>query len=332
MVLSDARWIGPHGIGRFAREVLTRLPDHWRVSRGPKLLSPLESIWLSVEIARRKPDVYFSPGFNPPAFCPAVLVFTIHDLIHLHIPEEGSLLKRAYFQQLVLPSARRAFRVLTVSEFSKRQILAWSRLPEDRVVVAGNGVDASFSPAGPRCQFGARYLLYVGNRKPHKNLDRLFEAFRGIDDAELKLVLSGEPEKEISNRIANAGIEARVAFSGALHDAEMPALFRGADALILPSLEEGFGLPLVEAMASGTPVIAARTSAIPEVAGDAAVLVDPFDVRDIRRGIEAVLGSENLRAQLRIRGLKRAREYTWERVASRVSQVLLAAGAGCASG
>jgi glycosyltransferase involved in cell wall biosynthesis len=98
--------------------------------------------------------------------------------------------------------------------------------------------------------------------------------------------------------------------------------------LILPSLEEGFGLPLVEAMASGTAVIAARTSAIPEVAGDAAVLVDPFDVRDIRRGIETVLGDENIRAQLCIRGLKRAREYTWERVASRVSQVLLAAGAG----
>jgi glycosyltransferase involved in cell wall biosynthesis len=328
MVLSDARWIGPHGIGRFAREVLSRLPVHWKVTRGPKLLSPIESVWLGLEIARRKPDVYFSPGFNPPAFCAAALVFTIHDLIHLRIPEEGSLLKRAYFQQLVLPSARRAFRILTVSEFSKRQILAWSRLPEDRVVVAGNGVDESFSPEGPRLQFGARYLLYVGNRKPHKNLDRLFGAFRGIDDAELKLVLSGEPEKDISDRIAKACIQRRVAFSGALQDAELPALFRGAEALILPSLEEGFGLPLVEAMASGTAVIAARTSAIPEVAGDAAVLVDPLDVRDIRRGIETVLGDGNIRAQLRVRGLQRAREYTWERVASRVSQVLAAAGAG----
>src|ERR1044071_1615856 len=178
MVLCDARWIGPHGIGRFAQEVLNRLPAHGKLTKGPKPLSPMDSVWLSLEIARRKPRVYFSPGFNPPVLCSVPLVFTIHDLIHLSVPEEGTPFKRAYFQRLVLPWARRAFRVLTVSDYSKRQIIRWSGLAEDRVVVAGNGVDASFSPEGPRAQFGGRYLLYVGNRKPHKNLDRLFDAFR----------------------------------------------------------------------------------------------------------------------------------------------------------
>lgn len=328
MVLCDARWIGPHGIGRFAQEVLARLPAHSTVTKGPKLLSPLDSIWLSIEIARRRPNVYFSPGFNPPVFSSAALVFTIHDLIHLTVPEEGTTFKKAYFQQLVLPSARRAFRVLTVSEYSKRQIVRWSRLPEDRVVVAGNGVDSSFSPIGPRAQFGGRYLLYVGNRKPHKNLDRLFHAFGDLEDPGLTLVLSGEADTDISQRVERAGISERVRFSGTLPDAEMPALFRGAEALILPSVLEGFGLPLVEAMACGTPVIAARSSALPEVAGDAAVFVDPLDVGDIRWGLEHVLGSSDIRAQMRMRGLNRAREYTWDRVADRVRKVLTNAEAG----
>jgi len=327
MMLSDARWIGPHGIGRFAQEVLQRLPAHGKLTKGPKVLSPLDSAWLSFEIARRKPDVYFSPGFNPPVFSSAPLIFTIHDLIHLRVPEEGNALKHWYFKHIVLPSAKRAFRVLTVSEYSRREILSWSGLPGERVVVAGNGVDKSFSPAGVRNEFGGPYLLYVGNRKPHKNLDRLFQAFRRIECSKVKLVLSGENDTEISTRIARAGIAPKVVFAGTLQDGELPALYRGAEALVLPSLLEGFGLPLLEAMASGTPVIAARSSALPEVAGDAAVLVDPLDVSDIQQGIEFVLGNPNIRAQLRFRGLRRAREFTWDRVAERVAAELRNAGA-----
>jgi glycosyltransferase involved in cell wall biosynthesis len=320
--MSDARWVGHHGIGRFAREVLSRLPAHNSVTRGPKLLSPMDSVWLSWQIARHRPDVYFSPGFNPPLFCASPLVFTIHDLIHLGVPEEGSPLKRSYFKHVVLPSAQRAFRVLTVSEHSKRQILRWSRLPEHRVVVAGNGVDSSFSPVGPSKEFGARYLLYVGNRKPHKNLDRLFQAFKGVDDPDLRLVLSGAEDARIGHRLAKAGIESRVVFAGNVQEKEMPALYRGATALLLPSLEEGFGLPLVEAMASGTPVVAARAASIPEVVANAAILFDPLDTGDMRNAMERVLGSSQIRAQLRALGLNRAKHFSWDRVARAVTEVL----------
>jgi glycosyltransferase involved in cell wall biosynthesis len=279
-------------------------------------------VWLSWQIARQRPDVYFSPGFNPPVFCASPLVFTIHDLIHLGVPEEGSPLKRSYFQHVVLPSARRAFCVLTVSEHSKCQILQWSRLPEQRVVVVGNGVDSSFCPVGPVKDFGARYLLYVGNRKPHKNLDRLFEAFKGIGDPDLRLVLSGVEDAGIAHRLAKAGIASRVLFAGNLPDTQMPSLYRGATALVLPSLVEGFGLPLVEAMASGTPVIAASAASIPEVVGNAALLFDPLDTHEMRHAMELVLNNRQVRIQLRALGLIRAKHFSWDSVARTVGEVL----------
>jgi glycosyltransferase involved in cell wall biosynthesis len=325
MMLSDARWIGPHGIGRFAKEVLGRLPVHQQVTRGPKVLSALDPAWLSVQIARRKPHVYFSPGFNPPLFCKAALIFTIHDLIHLRMPGGNGWAKRVYFDRVVFPSAHRAFRILTVSEYSKREIVNWSRLPEERVVVAGNGVDGLFSPHGPRREFGSRYVLYVGNHRPHKNLDRLFAAFRQIADPGLALVMSGSPTEEMRERLTRAGITKRVRFAGPMSDPELAALYRGAELLILPSILEGFGLPVIEAMASGTPVVAARSSSLPEIAGGAAVMVDPLDSADIRRGIEHVLGNADVRRQLREKGLLRASTFTWEKVANRVRRELEAA-------
>ena len=322
MLLFDARWIGHHGIGRFAREIVARLPSHRRMSGGPKPLSPMDPLWSSWQAARVKPDVYLSPGFNPPALCRAPLVFTIHDLIHLKTPDESSPLKRAYFQHLVLPGVRRATRILTVSDYSRRDIAEWSGVPEHKIVVVGNGVSPAFSPVGPAMQLGGRYVLYVGNRKPHKNLDRLFEAMSNIDDRDVQLALSGVADHDTARRIAAAGLSGRVIFAGNLSDDQLAALYRGAEALILPSLIEGFGLPVLEAMASGTPVVAASTSSIPEIAGDAAELVDPQDTADICRGLNRILADQNRRQILRDRGLSRARHFTWECVAARVNQVV----------
>jgi glycosyltransferase involved in cell wall biosynthesis len=321
-LLCDARWIGPHGIGRFAHEVLLRLPEHRQLARGPKPLSAADPLWLTCRLAACRPRLYFSPGFNPPPVCSAPFVFTIHDLIHLRVPAEGTPAKRLYYRLIVKPACRRASRVLTVSEYSRAQILQWSRLPPERVVNVGNGVGPPFQPDGPRRQPGFPYVLYVGNSRPHKGLLSLLLAFRRISCPDLRLVLAGRLSAETTLRLDSLGIRHRTEIVNSPTDEDLAPLYRGAQMLVIPSLVEGFGLPALEAMACGTPVIASHATALPEVVGDAGVLVDPLDAAAIRREMESVLASPARRAALRANGLERAQHFTWDKVAAKVRAVL----------
>jgi glycosyltransferase involved in cell wall biosynthesis len=317
-ILSDARWTGAHGIGRFAREVLRRLPEHHRLERGPKPLSLADPLWLLCQVCCRRPAVYFSPGFNPPPACPIPFVFTIHDLIQIRLADVATPAKRLYYEWIVKPACRRAFRVLTVSEYSRSDILKWSGIPEERVVNVGNGVEKPFEPDGPRYEPGFPYILYVGNFRPHKNLDRLFEAFRRVRCPGLRMLLAGAPSGAL-------GAQDRIHVIPGLSDDALARVYRGASLLVLPSLMEGFGLPALEAMACGAPVVVSRRTALPEVVGDAGVYVDPFDITDIQRALECVLGDAGRRATMRALGIQRARLFSWDSVAARVQTVLEAA-------
>lgn len=319
--LVDKRWVGPHGIGRFAREVAARL-DHAESLSGLPLLHPLEPFWISVRIWRRSPRVYFSPGFNPPLFSSVPFVFTLHDLIHLEVPEEASLPKRAYYRLLVKPAARRAFRVLTVSEYSRQRILDWAGLAPEQVIVVGNGVDAAFGPVGRRHSPGYPYVLYFWNGKPHKNAGRLLEAFARLPDGQVRLLISSAPDLELRHQALRLGIAHRVVFAGGIPEAELPDYYRGALALAFPTLYEGFGLPALEAMACGAPVLTSNVTSLPEVVGDAAVLVDPYDVESIAEGLRRVVSDEQLRQDLRARGLVRAGQFSWDETGTRVRRVL----------
>ncbi len=321
-LLADARWIGPHGIGRFAAEVLRRLPVHQQLENGPRPLSPLDPLWTEWQILHRRPRLYFSPGFNPPALCAAPLVFTIHDLLQIRIPEVSTLAKRAYYAAIVRPACRRAVCVRVVSEDSRAQVLEWTALPDHRVVNVGNGVGPPFGPAGERYQPGYRYILYAGNFRRHKNLDRLFAAFRDLRSPELRLLLTGDPDTAILRGVEQHGVAGRTEFAGRVSDAVLARLYRGAELVVQPSLGEGFGLTALEAMACGVPVVASRASALPEVVGCAAELVDPLDPADIRRGIERVLADRELRASMARAGVERAKSFNWDAVASRVRGVL----------
>lgn len=321
-ILSDARWTGPHGIGRFAREVLRRLPEHSQLENGPRPLSALDPLWLTYQVIARRPPVFFSPGFNPPPLCFAPFVFTIHDLIQVQMPDVATPAKRLYYQLIVKPACRRACRVLTVSEYSRSQIIEWSGLPQERVVNVGNGVGLPFQAEGQRYEPGFPYVLYVGNFRPHKNLHRLFLAFRGLQYPGLRLLLAGTPNPEIATRLDEVGIRNRSTFLGALSDSELACAYRGALFLVLPSLIEGFGLPALEALACGTPVVVSRSTALPEVVGEAGIFVDPLDVEDIRRGMERVLCDHGLRTTMAQLGLQRAIQFSWDKVASRVRAVL----------
>ena len=322
LILCDARWAGLHGIGRFAREVLGRLPEHVQLRKGPRPLSAADPLWLACQVIARRPPVFFSPGFNPPPLCLAPFVFTIHDLIQLHVPDVATPVKRWYYQLIVRPAARRAFRVLTVSEYSRARILEWSGLPEERVVNVGNGVDLPFTADGQRHEPGFPYVLYVGNARPHKNLHRLLSAFKCVDYPELRLLLSGAPTKEIVGRLRQLGIENRTGFLGASSDDALARVYRGARLLILPSLIEGFGLPALEAMACGTPVVVSLGTALPEVVGEAGLFVDPLDVQDMKRAMERLLGDRELRTTMGQRGLERSRRFSWANVAAKVNTVL----------
>lgn len=324
-LLCDARWIGAHGIGRFASEVLRRLPEFRQLAGGPKPLSAADPLWLGWKLAVGRPRLFFSPGFNPPPFGSAPFVFTIHDLIHVRIPAEASLAKHLYYRLVVKPACRRAHRVLTVSEYSRTQILEWSGVPPDRVVNVGNGVGPPFSPDGLRRQSGCPYILYAGNSRPHKGLLTLLQAFRGLPERDLRLVLAGRLGAETAQLAQSLGIGHRTEIVDSPDDDELASLYRGALALVLPSLMEGFGLPALEAMACGTPVIASRAGSLPEVVGDAGVLVDPLDPAAIRREIESLQANPERRAAMRSRGIERAQQFTWGNVADKVRAVLGAA-------
>lgn len=324
-ILTDARWIGPHGIGRFASNVLSRLPQHLQLSSGPRLLSPLDPLWLSCKIGLHQPDLFFSPGFSLPAVSLSRLVFTIHDLICVQFPgarPASTCARKLYFETVVRRAARKAHCVLTVSEFSRLELLKWTNLRDDAIVNVGNGIDPVFTPAGARYDPGFDYILYVGNCKPHKNVDRLLAAFAQLDYPGLRLLLTGHGTPQLRATLQSLALEKRVHWMGCVDDHLLAQLYRGALLLVQPSLMEGFGLPPVEGMACGTPIVVSRTTSLPEVVGDAGVFFDPLDISDIRRAIERTISDADLRRNMIAAGILRASLFRWDDVALKVSKVL----------
>ncbi len=323
--LVDTRWIGSHGIGRFASEVIKRLDDVHALKDMLSPVNPLDSVWGGWKIGQVKPqpEVYFSPGYTPPLWCSVPFVFVIHDLNHIDRPESYSALKCVYYNYVMRPACHRSFRVLTVSEFSRKRIIEWSGVPKEKVINVGNGVDEAFQAKGVIHKPGYLYFLYVGNRKPHKNITRLLKAFAisGLG-SEMKLVLSGEPDKEIMQIIINYELQELVVFAGFLNDTALAELYRGALALLLPSLYEGFGLPIAEAMACGTPVLTSNVAAMPEVSGNAGLLVNPHSVDEISEGMSVVVENGALRKKMIVNGFVQVKKFTWENTAGKVKEVL----------
>lgn len=322
-ILYDARWIGNHGIGRFAGELQKLLPGLIPFQAGRRPFHPLDPALLGAALWRLKPKLFFSPGYNPPLGWPGAFVFTLHDLNHLRVSENSSPLKRAYYQYIIKPACHRAQCVLTVSEFSKQEIVAWAKVKEDRIINVGNGVAPAFSPAGQKYDPGYPYLLYVGSRKMHKNLLRLLKAYSisGVRK-DIRLLLSGQPDQQLSGEIDRLGLAGDVVFKDLSADGPLSDAYRGAVGFVFPSLYEGFGLPPLEAMACGVPVLTSNVCSLPGVMGDAAILVDPLDVQEIADGIRRLVQDSSLRAELREKGLVRARIFSWEETARKTWRAL----------
>ena len=246
-------------------------------------------------------------------------VVTIHDLSFERHPELMGPRDRFVFRTMVPRSVRRADRVLAVSERTKRDLIERYAVPEERVVVTPNGVDPIFRPDGAR-RNGPPYALFVGTLQPRKDPLTAIDAL-GLLDADLRLVLAG-PDKgsydDATRAAARLGLERRVEFAGHVAKDELAALYRGAACLVFPSRYEGFGLPVLEAMASGTPVVATTAGALPEVAGGAAILVDERSPVQLAGGIERALAD---RERLAAAGLERARRFSWAQTARRTLEV-----------
>jgi glycosyltransferase involved in cell wall biosynthesis len=267
-----------------------------------------------------------------PLLCTTPAVVTVHDCIHLLFPQYLPNRYAWRYAHFMMGSAiKRSALVFTVSEASRRDILHFFPWADpEKVQVVPNALDTSMledpgeeemERVRERYQIRGRFVLYAGNIKPHKNLDRLITAFSqlkrrpGLEDVRLVIVGSGEENKYAAlRRTAEiTGMRNDVRFFGFVPDRTLAALYRLASVFAFPSLYEGFGLPPLEAMACGTPVVTSRLSSLPEVVGDAAVFVDPWSTEDIADGLVRALDDETLRADLRARGLERVKTFSWER-------------------
>lgn len=311
----DERWIGEHGIGRFANVLASKI-KFTTMNMAGLPSSPFDAIrFFFRTLTYSKKDLIFSPGYNAPIFICCPFVFTIHDLNHIDRNENSSFLKRLYYKWIMRRACRNAQAVLTVSEFSKRRIVDWSGISAEKIINVGNGVGEEYSPAATAYKPGYPYVLSVSNRKAHKNELRLIEAFsRASVSDEVRLLFTGEPVSAVLEAIKQCKLQERVTFVGRVAEADLPGLYRGALALAFPSLYEGFGLPVIEAMACGCPVLTSNTTSLPEVAGDAAVLVDPTSVQAIAEGISSICSDEFLRAEMIRKGYLQAARFSWDEV------------------
>jgi O-antigen biosynthesis alpha-1,2-mannosyltransferase len=323
VIYADQRWIGNHGIGRFARHVLADL-DYHSVRLQSHPAAPLDAWRLTRALGGLTcNDLFFSPGYNSPLFCAAPFVFTIHDLSHIYCPENSNSRIRLYYAMVMKRACQRALRILTVSEFTRMQIVQWSGVSAEKVVNVGCGVDPLYQPAETYYGLQFPYLLCVSNRKRHKNEFRVVEAFARADlPTGMHLVFTGGPTAELADCIEHFHVTQRVYFAGVVPEIKLPSLYRGAAALVFPSLYEGFGLPILEAMACGTPVITANLTAMPEIAGGAALLVDPTSVEQIANAMGQLVSDPALRQQLRRKGLARSAEFPWARTAAKVRETI----------
>jgi glycosyltransferase involved in cell wall biosynthesis len=286
---------------------------------------------LWVELFSGKLDIFHSPDFALPPVRRACTVLTVHDLSFMRVPECSQPSLRTYLLRVVPPSVRRADVVLADSESTRSDVIELLGVSPDRVRVIYPGVDEGFrlvqdtrvlADVRRRYRLPEHFVLSVGTLQPRKNLPRLIEAYaQARMDADVKLVIAGGTGwmyEGIFRRVEELGLQSEVHFPGYVADDDLPALYTLADLFVFPSLYEGFGLPPLEAMACGTPVVTSNVSSLPEVVGDAALMVDPRDVEALANAMRRALGEPSLRSAMVQRGLAQAQGFTWARAAGQL--------------
>ncbi|MBO3762219.1 glycosyltransferase family 1 protein [Ciceribacter sp. L1K22] len=324
-IFADRRWPVETGIGKVQTELEARLPANMRIvdiGVGGRIGSPLSPLAISGALmGRGSRGVFYSAGFVPPVFSRLPSVVIVHDLTHRRFYGAA---KRAYYDLVYKPLYRRCSAVICVSEFTRQEFLEWSGMPAEKVHLVYNGYESCFNEAGPVHQPGYPYVFYGGNHRSYKNLDRLIKAFAAstLPSRGIKLVLTGKRNDELATLADNLSVGSDVVFAGRLPSEEIPSFYRGALAVAYVSLFEGFGLPIVEAYACGVPVLTSNVSAMPEVAGEGALLVNPESVEEIKQGLDRITSDEDLRMRLIAGGRRRREDFDWDSSAQRLWQLV----------
>jgi glycosyltransferase involved in cell wall biosynthesis len=357
----DARTATPHfpGIGRYvtnlARALIPQLapdeqltvffdpahpldlPSGEAVRSLPVDVSPfsLRQQWVIPRLLRQyKADVYHSAYYLMPYVTGVPTLLTLYDLIPIHFPEHSTLKAHWLFRWATALALQTAQHTLAISEATRRDFLARFPLRSEQITAIPLAADPAFTPQPPdivtalrtRYRLPEKFVLYLGSNKPHKNLVRLIEAWAivQVEATDYTLVIAGvwlPQHPEPRQRAQALGIDNRVCWLGPLPGVDLPALYTAADVFVFPSLYEGFGLPVVEAMACGTPVVCANTSSLPEVAGDAAVLFSATDSAALMSAMMVLLKDSKLRAKMQERGMAQARTFSWRHTAGQTLNV-----------
>jgi glycosyltransferase involved in cell wall biosynthesis len=325
LVLHSRKQRSPRMPGANFRPVRCWTPSH----------HPLERWAMALEVARLRPELLHSPDFIPPAFGYRRSVVTVQDLSFLRYPHFLTAQSRRYYNRQIRWAVARTDHILAISKATQRDLCSLLGVDPRKITVAYLAADPELRPPAPEevkqliATYGLEqgYLLFVGTLEPRKNLPGLLEAYRALLDrggVDPPLVLAGRVgwlHQEVLDCVQRLRLEKHVRVLNQVADADLAALYAGAGVLALPSFYEGFGLPALEAMACGTPVVAARRGALPEVVGDSGLLVEPDDTEGMASALEKALLDRRLRARLRQSGMKQASRFTWDRTAAKTLEV-----------
>jgi len=329
--LSERRFVAPPGMAMHS--------VRWPTSR-PLVRILWEQLLLPQALRARRVDLLHGLAYATPFASPCPAVVTVHDLTFFRFPETLKPLRRVYLRAATRSATRRAMRVIAVSRQTRDDVIQFLHVSAGKVEVVYNGVDEAFSPAAPeeldrfRQQRGLppRFILFLGTLEPRKNVVSLLEAFaqwrrdagwgEGADG--VKLVVAGAKGwyfERIFARAEELGLADELLFPGFLPGEELPWWYRAAECFVYPSIYEGFGLPVLEAMACGTAVITSSIPSLIEVAGDAAIIVSPQDVSALAEAIGRVMGDTTLRAEMRQAGLRQAARFSWNKATAETAAV-----------
>jgi len=294
-----------------------------------------EQLLLPAQLRRQRVDLLHAMAFAGPLLFQGPMVVTVYDLSFLRFPQAFRPWNRWYLSQFTRWSARRARHVIAISESTRQDVIDFLGVPADRVTVVYCGADPMFRSLPPE-QIGEyrrqhnlpdQFVLFLGTLEPRKNLDRLLRAYaewRKVDPRAPHLVIAGAQGwyyHAVLNLVHGLGLEESVIFLGYVAREDLPLLYNNAHMFVYPSLFEGFGLPVLEAMACGVPVITSNVSSLPEVAGEAAVLVDPTSTDQLRESLVSLWRDSDRRRELAAQGGRQASRFTWKRTAEQTLSV-----------